>query len=161
MKFKVKKNPLLVVLILSLIPIIISVPIISFIEADSTGIMISLVVFVFLLPILIALVWALFNTYHELTENEFKSKFGFINIIISYSEIGTVNFYNNPVSSPAWTFKRLKIEYKKYGFALLSLPKDEESFLQEIKKRCPNATILNRQRTEVLINYNLETKKTH
>jgi len=68
MKFKVKKNPLLVVLILILIPIIISVPIISFIEADSTGIIISLVVFVFLLPILIVLVWALFNTYHELTE---------------------------------------------------------------------------------------------
>ncbi|PEC48056.1 PH domain-containing protein [Bacillus sp. AFS096315] len=155
MKFKVKKNPLLVVLILSLIPIIISVPIISFIEADRTGIIISLVVFVFLLPILIVLVWALFNTYHELTETEFKSKFGFITILIPYSEIRTVNFSNNPVSSPAWTFKRLKIEYQKYGFALLSLPKDEEIFLQEIKKRCPNATIINRQKAEVIFNYDL------
>ncbi|MES9685711.1 PH domain-containing protein [Gottfriedia acidiceleris] len=72
-----------------------------------------------------------------------------------YSEIRTVNFSNNPVSSPAWTFKRLKIEYKKYGFALLSLPKDEEGFLQEIKKRCPDATILNRQKAEVISNYDL------
>ncbi|MEE6449582.1 PH domain-containing protein [Gottfriedia acidiceleris] len=149
MKFKVKKNPLLVVLILSLVPIIISVPIISFMKGERTGIIISLVVFVFLLPILLVLVCALFNTYHELTDTEFKSNFGFITILIPYSEIRTVNFSNNPVSSPAWTFKRLKIEYKKYGFALLSLPKDEEFFLQEIKKRCPNATILNRQRKEV------------
>ncbi|SFD03299.1 PH domain-containing protein [Bacillus sp. UNCCL81] len=148
MKFKVKKNPLLVVLILSLIPIIISVPIISIIEADRTGIILSLVVFVFLLPILIVLAWALFNTYHELTETEFKSKFGFITIIIPYNEIRTVSFSNNPISSPAWTFKRLKIEYKKYGFDLLSLPENEENFLQEIKKRCPDATILNRQRAE-------------
>ncbi|WP_088014920.1 PH domain-containing protein [Gottfriedia acidiceleris] len=152
MKFKVKKNPLLVVLILSLIPIIISVPIISIIEADITGIIISLAIFIFLIPILIVLVWALFNTYHELTETAFKSKFGFITIIIPYNEIRTVNFSNNPVSSPAWTFKRLKIEYKKYEFALLSIPKHEEKFLQEIKKRCPDATILNRQKAEVLIN---------
>ncbi|PEL06521.1 PH domain-containing protein [Bacillus sp. AFS017336] len=149
MKFKVKKNPLLVVLILSLIPIIISVPIISILEGDSAGIIISLVVFVFLLPILIVLAWALFHTYHELTETEFKSKFGFIKINIPYSEIRTVCFSNNPVSSPAWTFKRLKIEYKRYEFALLSLPKDEEIFLREIKKHCPDATILNRQKTEV------------
>ncbi|UPM55156.1 PH domain-containing protein [Gottfriedia acidiceleris] len=152
MKFKVKKNPLLVFLILSLTPIIISIPIISFIEVNSSGIIITLVFLVFLLPILIVLVWAIFHTYHELTETEFKSKFGFITILIPYSEIRAVNFSNNPVSSPAWTFKRLKIEYKKYGFALLSLPKDEEFFLQEIKKRCPNATILNRQKAEVLIN---------
>ncbi|PGL67277.1 PH domain-containing protein [Bacillus sp. AFS055030] len=155
MKFKVKKNPLLVALILSLIPIIFSVPIVSFIEADRTGIIISLVAFVFLFPILITLVYALFKTYHELTDNEFKSKFGFITITIPYSEIKTINFSNNPISSPAWTFKRLKIEYKKYGYALLSLPKDEDSFLQEIKKRCPDATILNRQKEEVLIKYNL------
>jgi|GEM_PF-2943423 len=155
MKFKVKKNPLLVVLILSLVPIIISVPIISFMKDDRTGIIISLVVFVILLPIVIFLVWALFNTYHELTDSEFKSIFGFITILIPYSEIRTVNFTSNPVSSPAWTFKRLKIEYKKYGFDLLSLPKDEEFFLQEIKKRCPNAAIINRQKAEVLINHDL------
>ncbi|PGS56481.1 PH domain-containing protein [Bacillus sp. AFS041924] len=149
MKFKVKKNPLLVILILSLIPIIVSVPIISFIEGDTAGIIISLVVFVFLLPIMIVLVWALFDTYHELTENEFKSKFGFITVNIPYHEIREVRFSNNPVSSPSWTFKRLKIEYKRCEFALLSLPIDEEFFLQEIKKHCPNATILTRQKTEV------------
>ena len=152
MKFKVKKNPLLVTLILSLIPIIISVPIISFIEGDTAGIIISLVVFVFLLPVMIVLVWALFDTYHELTETEFKSKFGFITVNIPYHEIREVRFSNNPVSSPSWTFKRLKIEYKRYEFALLSLPKDEEFFLHEIKKHCPDATILTRQKTEVLFN---------
>ncbi|WP_088068507.1 PH domain-containing protein [Gottfriedia luciferensis] len=149
MKFQVKKNPVLVVLILSLVPIFLSIPIISIVEGKTEGIIMSLVVFVLLLPVLIILVWALFKTYHEITDTELTSTFGFIKYNFPLNEIRTVGFSNNPISSPSWTFKRLKIEYKNYGIALLSLPKDEEMFLQEIKKHCPSATVLNRQGKEI------------
>ena len=151
MKCKVKKNPILVILILSLIPIVFSIPIISIVKEKAEDILINLVMFVFVLPIFMVLVWALFHTYYEFTENELISKFGFITITIPYTKIKTVCFSNNPISSPSWTFKRIKIEYQKYEFALLSLPKDEDVFLKELKKRCPNATILNRTGTEVTL----------
>jgi hypothetical protein len=93
---------------------------------------------------MIMLFWAFFKTYHEITETEFRSIFGFIKIEIPLHEIKSVTYSNNPASSPAWTFKRLKIEYQKYGFVLLSLPKDEEAFLNEVKLRCPYAVVKNR-----------------
>jgi Bacterial PH domain len=150
MQFKVKKNPLLVGLILCLIPIIFSIPVISLIQGE--GILVNFLVFIFVSPLIFVLAWALIHSYHELTETEFISTFGFIKINIPFHEIKTVCFSNNPVSSPAWTFKRLKIEYKQYGFALLSLPKEEEVFLKEMKKHCPNAIIKNRQGKEVSTN---------
>lgn len=142
MKFQIKKNPFLVALILCLIPIILLVPIGSFIEGE--GQIMSIVIFILILPVIIVLGWALFHSYHEFSDTEFISIFGFIKIRIPFHEIKKVAFSLNPMSSPAWTFKRLKIEYKRFEFVLLSLPKDEELFLSELQKRCPQAEIKDR-----------------
>ncbi len=142
MKFQIKKNPFLAALILCLIPIIFLVPIGSFIEGE--GQIMSIVIFILISPIIIVLVWALFHSYHEFSDTEFISIFGFIKIKIPFQEIKKVGFSLNPMSSPAWTFKRVKIDYKKFEFALLSLPKDEKLFLRELKKRCPQAEIKDR-----------------
>ncbi|WP_088042960.1 PH domain-containing protein [Bacillus sp. EAC] len=143
MRFKVKKNPVLVLIILVLIPGIFSIPIASIIEDEA--ILFSCILFVFLLPLIIFFISALFNSYHEITDTEFRSVFGFIKINIPLNEIIKVSFSNNPVSSPAWTFKRLKIEYRKYDFVLLSLPREEEFFLQTMMTRCPSAVVISRK----------------
>jgi hypothetical protein len=62
-------------------------------------------------------------------------------IKIPLADITKVNYTWNPVSSPAWTFKRMQISYGRYGFDLLSIPKDEEQFFTLLKERCPNAVI--------------------
>jgi len=142
MKFQIKKNPFLVALILCLVPIILLVPIGSFIEGE--GQIMSIVIFILISPVIIILNWALFHSYHELSDTEFISIFGYIKIKIPFHEINKVGFSLNPISSPAWTFKRLKIEYKKFEFALLSLPKEEVLFLSELQKRCPQAEIRDR-----------------
>ncbi len=139
MKFQIKKNPFLVALILCLIPIILFIPIGSIIEGE--GQIMSIIIFILISPVIIILAWASFHSYHEFSDTEFISIFGYIKIKIPFNEINKVRFSLNPMSSPAWTFKRLRIDYKKFEFALLSLPKEEELFLSELQKRCPQAEI--------------------
>jgi len=67
-------------------------------------------------------------------------KSGFFRIPISYEAIKSVEPSRNPVSSPAWSLNRLKIEYEKKGKKkwILISPKDREVFLETLKSRAPN-----------------------
>ncbi|MEK3805319.1 PH domain-containing protein [Bacillus sp. FSL H8-0547] len=64
-------------------------------------------------------------------------------------DIKEVHYSMNPLSSPAWTFKRLKIVYTgsfsssrpAYSkFALVSLPKDEKLFFRELSAVNPSVS---------------------
>ncbi|WP_137790046.1 PH domain-containing protein [Bacillus sp. E(2018)] len=83
--------------------------------------------------------WLWFTTYYILEEKELIIKSGPINKKIPYREISSAHKTLNPISSPALSLKRINITYQ-FGMALIS-PKNRDEFLQELSKRCPNATI--------------------
>jgi hypothetical protein len=59
---------------------------------------------------------------------------------ISLSSIVCVVPTRNPLSSPAWSLDRLRIDYLKNGkkrFILIS-PKDQKAFLREVVERTPS-----------------------
>ncbi|RWZ54781.1 hypothetical protein EQV77_14145 [Halobacillus fulvus] len=134
MRFSVNKNPLLIVLVVSLIPI-------GFIgltmEEGAEG-WIGLVI---LLLISIPLLWALFQSYHEMTDEELIIVFGPIRKRVPFRDIKEVKYSYNPLSSPAWTMKRLEIRYSNYKSILVSTPQDDLEFKKQLEARCPDAEI--------------------
>lgn len=131
MKFSIRRNPLLSLLIIALCPI----PFILFFakEADAGSIIAGII----MLLIMFMLLWALFHSYHEITNTHLVAVFGFFKIMIPLHEITNIRYTYNLLSAPAWTFKRLEITYSKYDIALISLPKDTDLFMKTMQEKCP------------------------
>ncbi|MEM5017559.1 PH domain-containing protein [Metabacillus indicus] len=131
MKFKVKRNPILVCIIVFLILF----PFFLLYQGEPA----APIVFPFLIAAFLA--HALFNSYFVIADQKLKIVFGLIRKEIFIRDMKEVHYSMNPLSSPAWTFKRLKIVYTgsfsssrpAYSkFALVSLPKDEKRFFREL-----------------------------
>ncbi|MBH0155419.1 PH domain-containing protein [Fictibacillus sp. 5RED26] len=105
-------------------------------KADLLGIMITIIINLSLISFIS---WLWFTTYYVLEEKELIIRCGPINKRIPYREISSAHKTLNPISSPALSLKRINITYQ-FGMALIS-PKNRDEFLQELSKRCPNATI--------------------
>lgn len=105
-------------------------------KADLLGILITAVINLVLIGFIS---WLWFTTYYILEEKELIIRSGPINKRIPYHEISSAHKTLNPLSSPALSLKRINITYQ-FGMALIS-PKNRDEFLQELSKRCPNATI--------------------
>jgi hypothetical protein len=88
------------------------------------------------------MLYALVNSYILITDNEFISIFGFYKKPIKLSSIKSVRYTWNPISSQAWTFKRLEITFDGYNMLLLSRPKDSEQLFNLLEKKCMNAQII-------------------
>lgn len=139
MKFSIQRNPLLSLLIIVLCPIPF---ILFFIEKADVG---SIIIGIIFLPIILMLLWALFHSYHEITNIHLIAVFGFIKIMIPLHEITNIRYTYNLLSAPAWTFKRLEITYSNYDIALISLPKDPDLFMKTMQEKCP---ILNKNHSK-------------
>ncbi|MFD2923915.1 PH domain-containing protein [Halobacillus naozhouensis] len=82
------------------------------------------------------MLWAL--VYHEVTDRHFRIVFGPIKKNIPLYDIKKVHYSYNPLSSPAWTFKRLEISYSHYNSILASTPKNESACRELLKEICPH-----------------------
>ncbi|MGP4077829.1 PH domain-containing protein [Halobacillus sp. K22] len=134
MKFPVKKNPILILLVLALIPL----GIIGLYTENSAEGWLGLIIMV---VIDIPLLWALVRSYHEITEESLIMTFGPIIKTIPLSDIQSVSYTYNPLSSPAWTFKRIAITQLHYKTILISVPQDEQKFKKLLEDKCPQAKI--------------------
>ncbi len=105
-------------------------------KADLLGILITIIIN---LTLIAFISWLWFTTYYVLEEKELIIRCGPIHKRIPYREISSAHKTLNPISSPALSLKRINITYQ-FGMALIS-PKNRDEFLQELSKRCPNATI--------------------
>lgn len=74
-------------------------------------------------------------TRYELHGAELVIRSGLIRYRVPYTAIASVAPSRSPLSAPAWSLDRLRIDYGK-RFALIS-PKDRERFLLELHKRVP------------------------
>ena len=133
MIFSVKKNPLLVLLTMALLPLGV-----LGIYTDPAEGWIGLII---VIPIAVILLWALFQSYHEVTDDAFIGHFGPIKKRVKLEDIKLVEYSYNPLSSPAWTFKRLSVTNTHHQTYLLSIPKEEDRFREVLQQQCPKATI--------------------
>jgi hypothetical protein len=91
-----------------------------------------------LVPVLIVTLLA-WPTRYELHEHELVIRSGVIRYRIPYSDIRAVTPSRNPLSAPAWSLDRLRIDRKR-GFALIS-PQDKDGFLRALAERARQLTL--------------------
>ncbi|MBP0724002.1 PH domain-containing protein [Bacillus sp. RG28] len=139
MKFPVKKNPILIFITVAMLPLSIFILVTGLLIKDD--IVAGIIGFIITFMLFIFLGYPIKKSYHEITETDFYAVFGWMKIKIPLADITKVNYTWNPISAPAWTFKRMQVSYGRYGFDLLSIPKNEEQFFTLLKERCPNAFI--------------------
>ncbi|USK35235.1 PH domain-containing protein [Bacillus sp. F19] len=137
MIFQVKKNPILVAIVLFLI-------ILPFFLLFRSETLPSLII-PFLLSAFLA--HALIKSYFVIKNQKLMIVFGLIKKEIPIRDIKEIRYSNNPLSAPAWTLKRLEIIFAapigsrpnaSTRFALVSLPKDENGFFKELTQQNPH-----------------------
>lgn len=80
--------------------------------------------------------WLLRSTRYTLTPTELRIVSGPFHWTVLLKDIERVSRTSNPLSSPALSLKRLRIEYGGRRFVIIS-PDDEETFLREVEIRRP------------------------
>jgi hypothetical protein len=140
LKFEVCKNPIIVVLSVLIIPL--SILIVCNAHHLNEPLIPAYLTMIFLMFLGVYMLYALVNSYILITDKEFISVFGFYKKSIKLNSIKSVRYSWNPISSHAWTFKRLEITYDSYNILLLSRPKESEQFFNLLEKKCRNAEII-------------------
>lgn len=84
--------------------------------------------------------WLWIATYYVLTGNELFIRSGPITKSIPFESITKVKPIRSWMSSAATSSRRIEIHYGKYDYIHIS-PLDEDTFLSELKKRCPHLHI--------------------
>lgn len=90
------------------------------------------------LPIFILWLW--FTTFYRIDTDNLIIRFGPFRKIIPLDAITSVKKSTNPLSSPAWSLKRLEIRYGKYQSIFIS-PVNREEFVNILSKHCPHVKI--------------------
>ncbi|MGX6443330.1 PH domain-containing protein [Neobacillus sp. K501] len=80
--------------------------------------------------------WLWFWTYYEIDGEDLKIVAGPFKQNVNIMNIKRIKSTNNPLSSPALSLKRIKLEYGKWDFAIIS-PKDEVSFCNKLNEINP------------------------
>lgn len=75
--------------------------------------------------------WLWFWTYYEIDGEDLKIVAGPFKQKVNIMKIKRVKRTKNPLSSPALSLKRIKLEFGKWDFVIIS-PKDEESFCNKL-----------------------------
>jgi len=102
-------------------------------------------VFIFYFGILILFAYPV---YYEITTSALKIRSGILlRYTIPLSSIVHVVPTRNPVSSPAWSLDRLRIEYLKDSKKRIILisPKDKKTFIRELIARSPSLELTMRE----------------
>jgi hypothetical protein len=96
----------------------------------------AVLVFVALLAVLpVGLpLWLLCSTHYTLTPTELRIRCGPFSWQLALKDIRTVQPTRNPLSSPALSLDRLRIDYG-LGRSIMISPTDRERFLRELEAR--------------------------
>jgi hypothetical protein len=84
--------------------------------------------------------WLWFATYYVLREFELFIRSGPITKTIPLHSIAKVKLVRSWIASAATSSRRVEIYFGKYDYIHIS-PLDQEAFLNELKKRCPQVRI--------------------
>ena len=81
-------------------------------------------------------VWLIRSTYYRFDDTQLYIRSGPFRWRVPYNDIRSIRPTRNPLSSPALSLDRLRLEYRKR--AILISPADKAGFLAELKKRVPS-----------------------
>ena len=76
--------------------------------------------------------WVLLGTYYSLEPTQLLVRSGPFKWRVPIADITSVTATSNPLSSPALSLDRLRIEYGR-GSAIMISPRDKEKFLRDIE----------------------------
>src|SRR5690554_1121951 len=82
--------------------------------------------------------WLMKSTVYTLTDETLFVKSGPFKWQVPVNQIKSVTPTSNPLSSPALSLDRLRIEYGRWGSIMIS-PKDKEAFIQDLEARSGKA----------------------
>ncbi|MFD6209210.1 PH domain-containing protein [Peribacillus sp. NPDC060253] len=89
------------------------------------------------IPVICLLLWVWFTTYYVIEGKTLIIRSAFIHKTISIHDIKSIDRLFNPLSSPALSLDRLKIQYGIHHTALIS-PLNREDFIEELLKLNPS-----------------------
>ena len=84
--------------------------------------------------VILAIVVLFKTTKYIITDEGLEIRCGLYRQFIRWNDIRTVKHTSNPISAPAFSFKRIQISYGKMGCVLIS-PHTRETFMYELQKR--------------------------
>jgi hypothetical protein len=120
------------VLLISALASLMAVAIVGVVESPLLALAIS--------PLLLLSVglplWVLRATEYRVDASDLHVRSGPFSWHVPLSEIRAVTPTRNPLSSPALSLDRLRIDYGRAGSIMVS-PADKESFVAELRKRVP------------------------
>ena len=93
---------------------------------------------VVMVPVVVVLgtglpLWTLFGTCYELTPGRLRIRCGPFRWTVPLNEIRAVTPTSNPLSSPALSLDRLRIDYGR-GSSVMISPRDQARFLAELER---------------------------
>ncbi len=115
---------------------IVSGPVIAFAVAPTRdeGLRAALYVLIWVLPALAVIFGLAWPVHYEMEERELVVRSGlFLRWNIPYQAISRVRRTRSPLSSPAWSLDRLRIDWD--GDTILISPKDRDRFLEDLAAR--------------------------
>jgi Bacterial PH domain len=92
------------------------------------------------LPIMGLILWLIAATYYEINGEELKIAAGPIRYNIHIHTIRSIEASKNPISSPALSLDRLRIDYNQSNVVYIS-PQDKKEFTEELLKINPNIRV--------------------
>lgn len=84
--------------------------------------------------------WVWFTTGYTLAADALRIRSGPFRWTVPYRDITAVRPTHNPLSSPALSLDRLRVEYGRNRAVLVS-PADRQGFCAALRQRCPSADI--------------------
>ncbi|PGK65091.1 hypothetical protein CN929_23870 [Bacillus thuringiensis] len=135
MKFKVKKNPIHIMIFLLVILIFISM---LFIQGAnniylSCMILLNIINFLFI-----------YRSTYKITDKSLIINYYFTNAEIAFEDIQHIKYYGKSSNSKDWSRQRLEIMYGLFNTLTVCVPKKEEEFINLLKNKYPNIQIIDK-----------------
>ncbi|MED4653021.1 hypothetical protein COM13_27160 [Bacillus pseudomycoides] len=135
MKFKIKQNPIHIIIFLLTIFIFIAM---LFIQGTnniylSCMILLNIINFLFI-----------YRSTYKITDKSLIIKYYFTNTEIPFEDIQHIKYHGKSLNSQDWSRQRLEIMYGLFNTLTVCVPKKEEEFINLLKNKCPNIQIIDK-----------------
>jgi hypothetical protein len=107
---------------------------------EGAGVIGGTTIFLICVSFAVFMAWLWCATYYVLSDSELFIRCGPVTKSIPFDTIAKAKPIRSWVSSAATSSRRVEIHFGKYDFIHIS-PLDQETFLTELKKRCPHVRI--------------------
>ncbi|HDX9669164.1 TPA: PH domain-containing protein [Bacillus cereus] len=136
MKFKIKQNPIHMIIFLLTIFIFIAM----LFTQGTKNIYLSCMI----LLNIINFIYIYFRSTYRITDKSLIIKYYFTNTEIPYKDIQQIRYNGKSLNSTYWSRQRLEIIYGLFNTLTVCIPKEEEKFINLLKDKCPNIKIIDK-----------------